>query len=220
MSDQSKICHGISGNLSLIETLRFEPENGFIRKSAHLDRMMRSAELLEFDIHPDSIFDALNFEPEETSRVRLELFQDGHFETAVVPFEKQADDTQWKIAIAQTQIDSTNMLFGHKTSERNVYQAARAEFAPEHINEVILCNEKGQICEGTITNIFIRKGDGKLLTPHLDCGLLPGIFRQHLLETNQAEEAFLMIDDLQQADEIYVGNSLRELISAKLSDAM
>ena len=219
MSDQSKICHGISGNLSLIETLRFEPKNGFIRKSAHLDRMMRSAELLEFDIDREALANALNFESEETSRVRLELFQDGHFETAVVPFEKQADDTQWTIAIAQTQIESTNMLFGHKTSERNVYQAARTEYPAEEINEVILCNEKGQICEGTITNIFIRSGKGKLRTPHLDCGLLPGIFRQHLLETNQAEEAFLTIDDLQQADEIYVGNSLRELISAKLSDA-
>ncbi len=219
MSDQSKICHGISGNLSLIETLRFEPKNGFIRKSAHLDRMMRSAELLEFDIDREALANALNFEPEETSRVRLELFQDGRFETASVPFEKQADDTQWTIAIAQTQIDSTNMLFGHKTSERNVYQAARAEYPAENINEVILCNEKGQICEGTITNIFIRNDDGKLRTPHLDCGLLPGIFRQHLLETNQAEEEFLTLDDLKQADEIYVGNSLRELISAKLSDA-
>lgn len=218
MSDQSKICHGISGNLSLIETLRFEPENGFIRKSAHLDRIARSAELLKFDIHPEALSNALDFEPEHTSRVRLELFKDGRFDTTFVAFEKQADDTQWTIAIAKTQIDSTNMLFGHKTSQRDVYQAARAEFAPEHINEVILCNEKGQICEGTITNIFIRKDEGKLLTPHLDCGLLPGIFRQHLLETNQAEEAFLMIDDLQQADEIYIGNSLRELIRANLSD--
>lgn len=216
MSDKSEIRHKASSNLSLIETLRYEPDIGFVRKSAHLNRMARSASVLNFDINSEDLFHALDFKPEQTSRIRLELFKDGSFGTTVVSFEKQADDTQWTIAIAKTQIDSTNMLFGHKTSQRDVYQTARAEFATEDINEVILCNEKAQICEGTITNVFMRMEDGKLLTPHRNCGLLPGIFRQHLIETDQAQEAILTIDDLNNADEIYVGNSLRELIRAKL----
>lgn len=217
MSDKSEIRHEAGSNLSLIETLRYERDIGFVRKSAHLNRMLRSASVLDFDINTETLSHALDFEPEQTSRVRLELFKDGSFDTTVVPFEKQGNDTQWTIAIAETEIDSTNMLFGHKTSQRDVYQTARAEFPQSEINEVILCNENGEICEGTITNIFIRLGDDKLLTPHLSCGLLPGIFRQHLIETDQAQEAILTIDDLQHADEIYVGNSLRELINAKFA---
>lgn len=217
MSDQSKICHGTGSNLSLLETLRYEPDKGFIRKSAHLERMARSACLLKFDVDLEALSDALDIEPEQTSRVRLELFKDGTFETKIVPFKKQTDDTQWTIAIAKTQIDSANRLLGHKTSKRDVYLAARSEFAPEDINEVILRNEKGEVCEGTITNIFMASGDGKLLTPHLSCGLLPGIYRQHLLATDQVQEAVLTINDFQQAPEIFVGNSLRELIRARLA---
>ena len=215
MSDQSKIRDGTCEDLSLIETLRYEPAQGLIRKEAHLDRIAHSAASLAFEFPHTEIVHALDMQLEQTSRVRLELFNNGTFEITHAPFEKQAADTQWTIAIAKTNIDSTNMLFGHKTSQRDVYQTARAEFPQSEINEVILCNEKGQICEGTITNIFIRAGDDKLLTPHLSCGLLPGIFRQHLIETDQAQEAIVTIDDLRQAHEIYVGNSLRELIKVK-----
>lgn len=217
MSDQSKIRHGTSDDLSLIETLRYEPAQGLIRKEAHLDRIAHSAASLAFEFPQAEIIRALDMQLEQTSRIRLELINNGTFEITHAPFEKQAADTQWTIAIAKTLMSSANTLIQHKTSKRDVYQNARAEFSQTDINEVILCNEKGEICEGTITNIFIRAGDDKLLTPHFNCGLLPGIYRQHLLETNQAREAVLTIDDLRQADEIYVGNSLRELIKAKFA---
>ena len=218
MSDQSKVCHGTCEDLSLIETLRYEPAEGLIRKEAHLDRIAHSAASLAFEFPHTEIIRALDMQLEQTSRIRLELFNNGTFEITNAPFEKQADNTQWTIAIAKTLMSSTNTLIQHKTSKRDVYQKARAEFPQSDVNEVILCNEKGNICEGTITNIFIRMDEGKLLTPHLSCGLLPGIYRKHLLETNQAQEAVLTPDDLRQADEIYVGNSLRELIKAKFFD--
>lgn len=217
MSDESKICHGTREDLSLIETLRYEPAQGFIRKDAHLDRMARSAKLLSLEFPHAEITRALDVQLEQTSRVRLELFNNGTFKLTHVPFEKQSNDTQWTIAIAKTLISSTDTLIQHKTSKRDVYQKARSEFPQTEINEVILCNEKGEICEGTITNIFIRLGEGILLTPHLSCGLLPGIYRQHLIETNQAQEAILKIDDLNNATQIYVGNSLRELIKARFA---
>lgn len=217
MSDQSKIRYGTCEDLSLIETLRYEPAQGLIRKEAHLDRIAHSAASLAFEFPQAEIARALDMRLEQTSRIRLELINNGTFEITHAPFEKQAADTQWTIAIAKTLMSSANTLIQHKTSKRDVYQKARAEFPQSDINEVILCNEKGEICEGTITNIFIRAGDDKLLTPHLSCGLLPGIYRKHLLETNQAQEAVLRIDDLRQADEIYVGNSLRELIKAKFA---
>ena len=38
--------------------------------------------------------------------------------------------------------------------------AARAEFPREQADEVILLNERGEVCEGTITNVFVDMGDG------------------------------------------------------------
>ena len=61
-----------------------------------------------------------------------------------------------------------------------------------------MANERGEICEGTITNIFADFGDGVLMTPRLDCGLLPGVLRCYYIrqvvvrfEIGQLVAAFL-----------------------------
>ncbi|TIX08761.1 MAG: hypothetical protein E5V41_32760, partial [Mesorhizobium sp.] len=53
--------------------------------------------------------------------------------------------------------------------------------------------------------------------PRLDCGLLPGVLRGELLDEGRAAEAIYTLDDLKAARAVYVGNSLRGLIPAKLS---
>ena len=78
----------------------------------------------------------------------------------------------------------------------------------------LLLNRLGEVCEGTITNVFADMGDGVLLTPPLRCGLLPGVLRGELLEGGKAREAVLTEDDLHGAKAIFVGNSLRGLIRA------
>ena len=79
-------------------------------------------------------------------------------------------------------------------------------------------NERGEVCEGTITNIFVDAGDGgALLTPAQSCGLLPGVLRADMLETGKAVEAVLSVGDLQAAKALFVGNSLRGLIRASLA---
>ena len=105
----------------------------------------------------------------------------------------------------------------HKTTRRQVYEAARAEFSREEADEVLLLNQRGEVCEGTITNVFIDIGEPVLVTPALDCGLLPGVLRGEMLEQVTAREAVLTEADLRAAKAIYVGNSLRGLIRARLA---
>ncbi|RVC43379.1 hypothetical protein EN779_34155, partial [Mesorhizobium sp. M4B.F.Ca.ET.088.02.2.1] len=102
-------------------------------------------------------------------------------------------------------------------SRREAYQHARAEYLASRADEVLLANERGERCEGTITNLFADFGDGVLATPRLDCGLLPGVLRGELLDEGRAAEAIYTLDDLKAARAVYVGNSLRGLIPAKLS---
>ncbi|TIT84983.1 MAG: hypothetical protein E5W55_33345, partial [Mesorhizobium sp.] len=103
-----------------------------------------------------------------------------------------------------------------KTSRRETYQRARAEYLATRADEVLLANERGELCEGTITNLFADFGDGVLATPRLDCGLLPGVLRGELLDEGRAVEAIYTFDDLKSAKAIFVGNSLRGLIPAQL----
>jgi branched-subunit amino acid aminotransferase/4-amino-4-deoxychorismate lyase len=77
-------------------------------------------------------------------------------------------------------------------------------------------NERGEITEGCRTNVFAEI-DGVLVTPPVSCGLLDGCLRRELVDEGRCREAILTPGDLQRADALYVGNSLRGLIPAYLS---
>jgi 4-amino-4-deoxychorismate lyase len=81
------------------------------------------------------------------------------------------------------------------------------------IDEILFLNGRGEICEGTITNVFADTG-GSLVTPPLASGLLPGILQEELLETGKCSEAVLPLSDLRDA-RVRVGNSLRGLLPAE-----
>lgn len=85
---------------------------------------------------------------------------------------------------------------------------------PQGADEVILRNERGEICEGSITSLFLRK-NGRMLTPPLSSGLLPGVLRQSLLDAGRAEERVLHPADLE-GGKLFMGNALRGLIPARL----
>ena len=81
---------------------------------------------------------------------------------------------------------------------------------------MLLLNERGEVCEGTITSLFLDDGSGILKTPPLASGLLAGVLREELLETGNAAERVLRPGDLA-SGAILVGNSLRGLIRGRLA---
>jgi para-aminobenzoate synthetase/4-amino-4-deoxychorismate lyase len=82
-------------------------------------------------------------------------------------------------------------------------------------DELVFLNERGEVTEGSFTNIFIER-DGVLLTPDLSSGLLPGTLRAELIATGKARAVVLTLADLYAADAIWLGNSVRGLIRAEL----
>ena len=83
-----------------------------------------------------------------------------------------------------------------------------------HLNlgkqENIYHNGKGELLETSIGNLVLKIA-GKLYTPPIRLGILPGIYRQYLLETGQVEEKVLTLADLVQAEAIYGCNAVRGL---------
>lgn len=226
-------------DISLIETLRWEPEGGFVRLERHLARLARSGAALglaESKAAEQSLFAALppsalpnsslageisgggeGAAPQPSPlRIRLEFFPDGRIDVQAVPFKPLAPSTVWRLKIAATRLASTDPLLRHKTSRRAPYVAARAEFSTAEADEVVLANERGDICEGTITSLFLDDGTGILKTPPLASGLLAGVLREELLETGKAVEQILRPEDLFQGS-VFVGNSLRGLIRGHLA---
>lgn len=204
----------------LIETMRLRGDGSIDRLALHLARLEQSANALQIPFDPAAAADELAAIAVMGSdrRLRLELSPQGILQISTFPFQETDSTKPWRLAIAMTRQNSRQPLLRHKTTLRNHYLRARREFTATEADEVLLLNENDAVCEGTITNVFAQAAPGETLrTPALECGLLRGVLRQQLLDAGRASEAVLTVDDLQSAHGLYVGNSLRGLIAAKLS---
>ena len=218
MSSEGPVRDGDGPDYELIETLRWEPLSGFLRPKRHLARLARSAAVLGFPLDEPLVRGKLDeiARGDQTLRVRLTLDPDGVIDVTTQLFTPLPPDTIWRVAVARTRLDRDDPFIRHKTTRRQIYDTARAEFAPDEVDEVILLNSEGQVCEGTITSIFVDRGGASCATPALRCGLLPGILREELIDDGVTTEAELTVDDLRSARNILIGNSLRGLIRARL----
>ena len=77
-------------------------------------------------------------------------------------------------------------------------------------SEAVFANSRGDLCEGTGTNVLVVI-DGAVLTPTLSSGCLAGITRELVLEWFGPEEADLPIDVLTTADEVLLTSSTRNV---------
>lgn len=204
----------------LIETLGWYFGTGFARLDRHLARLARSAAALGFHHNPAAVRSALSEAvagaTSEGLRMRLTLDWEGRIEVAAVPFAPLAPGAVWRAAFAEHRLASGDPRLAHKTSRRAFYDEARTEVARSHgADEALFLNERGELCEGGITNLFVERS-GVLLTPPISCGLLPGCLREELLEIGRAREAVLTPADLARTPRWFLGNSLRGLILARL----
>ena len=220
MSAEGPLRDGKPTGFDLIETLRWEPDVGFIRLDRHLARLSASAAELGFAFDKGTAAAALSEAvrgADAPMRMRLLLPADGTAATTAQPFQPLPSETVWRLKLARATLFSGDRLLRHKTTRREIYAQARAEYSAAEAAEVLLANERGELCEGTITTLFADFGDGILQTPALDCGLLAGVLRAELLDAGKAREATLTMANLRTAHTLYVGNSLRGLIAARLA---
>ena len=204
-------------DLTLRETLRWEPVAGFQRLEQHMRRLLRSADALGFRAPVDTV-KALNdtVSGDAPMTVRVVMNYKGELDIAAEPFVALSAGAVWRLKIAEkTRLDSSDTFYRHKSSRREPYDAARAEFSAKEADEVLLLNERGEICEGATTSLFVESTDGQLLTPPLDSGILPGVLRADLIRERKARGQALRPQDLQ-GRKLFVGNSLHGLVAAEL----
>lgn len=84
--------------------------------------------------------------------------------------------------------------------------------------EGIFCNNAGQVCEGTGTNIFFVFGD-RVITPPLQAGPLAGITRELLLEWADIAEEDITLEKAKTADEVFITSSIRDVQGVTAWDA-
>jgi para-aminobenzoate synthetase/4-amino-4-deoxychorismate lyase len=154
-------------------------------------------------------------------KVRVTLNKEGRYGASA---EVILDDPEafGCVTFTEEPIDSSNPFFYHKTTNRAVYESAYEQAHAQGFDEVLFMNERGEVTEGSRTNIVIQKGE-VLLTPPVASGLLNGVYRRHVLATRaDIQEQVLYPEDVQQADAVFLCNAVRgmqpveEVAGAKL----
>ena len=199
----------------LIETMRWSRTDGFYLLERHLDRLENSARFFGISCDTGAVRALLADCVRGLTgkqRVRLLLDQDGGASATATAITLPDPPPVVRYAIAARSVDSRDRHRYHKTTRREVLDEERERLTAEAgCDEVLFVNERGELTEGSYCNIFVEKG-GWLLTPPLSCGLLDGTLRRELLETGgQVEERVLYPRDLDEADAVWLGNSVRGL---------
>ena len=198
--------------VDLIETIRFDPEEGLCELDRHLARLHASAGIFghALDCHTlRNELQAATFRLRAAKRVRMMLSPSGKVAIEVRDMPP-APAEPVPVAIVALPVSASDYRLRHKTSDRAFYDRARAAAG---MFEVAFVDADGFLTEGSFTNLFVER-DRKLLTPPLSRALLPGVLRALLIDEGRAIEGELTPTDL--AGGFLIGNALRGLIPARV----
>lgn len=213
------------------ETLRVYGGRPF-RLDAHLERLAAALRVVGISV-PDmaerlrqGVDDALAANSLADAWVRITItagVEDGAPNLIVaamplpeLPASLYASGVAVVIASSRFVREPASVLSGLKSTNYLVSRLARKEALARGAHEAIFLNTHGRPAEGASSNIFLV-GDGALVTPAPDEGILAGITRQTVLELAKetgvafAERA-VERSELDAADEVFITSSLREIL--------
>ncbi|MFO7539170.1 MAG: aminodeoxychorismate synthase component I [Chloroflexota bacterium] len=194
-------------NFDILEALLWTPNDGYFLWERHLQRLAETADYFQYP------FDLAQVEQQLTAlaatltrpmKVRLQLNRRGQVSVEAVDLGQPASPL--RVGLASEPVSSSNRWLYHKTTQRQVYDSARA--ARPEWDEVLLWNERGELTEATTANIVLEL-NGQQITPALSSGLLAGTFRAELLAQGEIVEQIVPVEALQKAAAVYLINSVR-----------
>ncbi|HWK35704.1 aminodeoxychorismate synthase component I [Sphingomonas sp.] len=214
---KARILTGLAEPYALIETFRWSAARGFVRLEAHLARLAASSARLGFALDRARVerhlTDAARQWGAEDMRVRLTLARDGTPDVTAAPVAPPP--ARARLAFAGRPVDAADPFLRHKTTHRAAHEAAFAEAQRSGCDEAILLNRHGRVADGSRNTLFVEI-DGRMITPPVTDGALPGILRAELIEADAATVAGIPRDTLMEARRLWIGNSLHGLREAEI----
>lgn len=194
-------------DFELLETIRWDTDPGWYWLDLHLDRLVSSADYFDVPVQRESLFRELTaaVEGRGDSRVRLTVSRRGLIHAVVQPFVENGRGPV-TVVVDPIPVDTSSPFLYHKTTRRDPYDERRSRH-PD-VADVLLINERGEITESTIANVAVKIG-GEWVTPPVESGCLPGIYRRVLLDDGRLIERPVHVDDLDSCEGIALLNSVR-----------
>ena len=190
----------------LLETVRWDPDHGWYWLDRHLDRLEDSAAYFAVPIDRGMVLTEMEIvaRGDGPLRVRLTVDRRGTVDVDTQAFED--DPGRVKLALDDDPVDTTSPFLFHKTTRRALYED-RSRRHPDS-DDVLLINDKGEITESAVANVVVHL-DGQWVTPPVESGCLPGVYRSVLLDEGRIHERVVTLDDLRSADDVALINSVR-----------
>ena len=194
----------------LLESLLWQPKEGFSYLNRHLKRLKDSAEYFDFPLDlrrvQSELQELASSLPRQPHKIRLLVSRSGEVKLQAVRLDPQKPGFAPDLPLAASPVDPGNRFLYHKTTNREIYnQALRTR---PGFQDVLLYNERNEITESTIANIAVEKR-GELLTPPVSSGLLPGVYRSLLLEQGSVREEVLYLQDVMDSPRVFLMNAVR-----------
>ncbi len=217
----------------LFETLRVYPQRRVGFPNEHIRRMEEGAAFFGIPFSKQGFLltlkKALNAIPEDAEarlRITLEAYGEERAESSkltaqwkplVIPEGLYQQGATLTLAPFPRHCQSPLTRFKTTSYLENIYTRTWAQ--ARGFYDALFLNEKGEIMEASAANLFYIRGNS-LVTPSLDSGLLPGIVRATILRIAgelglQGKERGVTLDELGRAEEVFLTNSIIEVLPVK-----
>lgn len=130
------------------------------------------------------------------------------------PYRREQYQRGFFMDISEVRRNETSPLVFHKTLNYgdNFLERKRAKQAG--LDETVFLNSRGAICEGSACNLFFVK-KGRLYTPKLSCGMLPGILREWVCREAFVSQMVVTLQMLNEFEECFATNSLMGIMPVR-----
>ena len=188
-------------------------QNHLLFKEEHIERLRKASRYFAYPFNPEYLRQRIDAEcqachVDKDYRLKISISKSGDIDFCrqeLIPLSQAFCQAQ--LCLQETSLQTPFTYF--KTTYRPHLTIGK--------QEKIYHNEKGELLETSIGNLVLQIA-GKLYTPPINLGILPGIYRQHLLEIGQVEEKVLTLEELAQAEAIYACNAVRGLYELSLEE--
>lgn len=211
--DNIKADQGLFFGKGIFETILVKDKIEFLEE--HIKRLKDSLEIIKLEpLEEEAILiDAIN--NMNLKNISLKITVTPFYiilTTREIPYKDCDYKTGFKLKISNVLRNSTSVLPKIKSTcyIENILEKEKAK--EEGFNDCIFLNEKGHVTETSSANIFMIKNE-KMYTPKTECGLLPGIIRDKIIEKYSAIEKEITLDELKDADYVFLSNSLMKIMN-------
>lgn len=205
---------GIFFGKGVFETILFLEKPIFLKE--HIERLKNGMKELGLEeLEEEMLLDyiSLNFIKNKAVKI-LVTPQNIIITEREIPYIEEDYIQGSSLKLSKVRRNSTSMLCYIKSINyiENIIEKNKAK--EDGFKDVLFLNENGYLSETSCANIFIVKNN-EIYTPKVSCGLLNGIIRMWVIENFSVIETELRLDDLKNADEVFITNSLMGIIKVK-----